>query len=1146
MAILELGIIMEIKNVNLGTIYAATANIGDNYNVKNVFEGLSFLLSDYQAQIKRINSFISEFKPKTALDLLIDLEKRIKENNIPKNSKIESKILFLKSLCKRELEGFSTEESALDFIKAYNLNNDDQELKSRACIEYLNIDDNIKAIVLADDILTLDNYNSTAWFVKSLTSNEIKSFLHTIPKVVFNNYNFQHNIIYQILGKKNLRSFYDLKDYGLEISFDFEKYKVVTFENKQTWIIALDLLISKIINKATIKYISGENFIVENDPEIIKTIELLEFYTNTLESTEIANSTKHQKFYLNYLKYLSKNDEVSFKSLEQQYITLEKPHWTYTFLYCQITNHKKEFQLSLNCLVEYQELKGELHSEFYLFKSVVLHFLSRDEELEILYNEYFDLISIIDERHLFNLINIFYIIQQHTDETGKFTIQLNKVLEKTFIIDDLKELLKTSIALRDNKDYNHELILTSLNAIKDNNLFDKNCKNLIAENLHRLGKPLDALNYMDTYIDKSFVSESLKLYIHLLHSLLQNKEDTPKGKANELIELLKFWRVNSSYIDEHLLRVEHVLYEKIKDLDNLEQIDQLLYSNFPDNMQYLYFYLAVLERRSNFKKLKEISISIPIIYIEENVGIAISGILLRHKNNTKKGFEILYNLALDQNNTEARQNYFGGALLFSDHFENFDSVALGNWVRHTVNGRIEKLKIIKSEGKQKIFLGKKIGEKFTDVNPLTKKEIEIEIIEIFNDALNLFRDISDEALNPINELGLQSLEIPSDINDFNKFLVEQFGEIGTEEKIRTDKLLDDYYNYRIGFLLIINAVFKSKFIDAYLHLTNSKYCKFTTIPNTFTAGINIQNHTVKFVLDFSSLMLFYFLERELDFKFSHKFIVSYNTKAQIQNELVAVINSPESTLSVNITSDGIENHIYPEGIKNKRIDFLESIIDCIDNNCEIDLVAEKLDVILKFSKKEGEFENAIMTNLIDSLHLSIRENHRFISSDVSTFLFEANKITNNFLNPEKYLLTYYPEKCNSDFYRFLLKSNYVGIDISFKTLKDEFIAFVTSKENYYLSALENLQFSVNNNPNIILTCLNFLYYLYSTALPLSVKNKFAIEIFRNSLYGMDPDLIDLYYLNLKNDLNLYHNEILNVFYFCKNIYATTAINLSNR
>ncbi|NRT16432.1 hypothetical protein HNP99_002799 [Flavobacterium sp. 28A] len=867
---------METKNSNTGTIHANNVGIGDQY-VTNLFEGLSFLLSDYHAQIKTIYNLILEFKPKTALHLLIDLEKRVKESNIPKNDKIESKILFFKALCKRELENFTKEESALDFIKAFNLNNKDEELKIRACIEYLNIADKSKAIELADEILTLDNYNATAWFVKSISSDDIKSFFLSIPKIFFESCNFQHSIIYNLFGKQ-LKNLNDLQHYNLKLSFDFDKYKEVTFQNKQAWIIDLDLLINTIINKATVKFISGKNFIIENDPELIKAISLLEVYIKSLESTEISHSTLHQKFYLNYLKYLNSNDEVAYKSLEQQYNELAKPYWFYTLFYCQLANHKEEFQISLDCLLEYEQLKGELHSEFYLFKSVVLHFLSRNDEIDTLFDDYLKSIDIIDEKHLFNLINAFFNIQQHFNDEDKFVIQLGKVLDKKFSFDDLKVLFKVTIELIYIRKYDKEEIFYSLNSIKNNNQFDVICKNLIAKNIDKLDKPLDALNFMDTYIDKNIVSESLKLYIFFLHNLLQNKKDTPKGKASELIALLKFWRVNSDYIDENLLRIEHDLYGKINDLDNLEKIDELLYYNFPENLYYLHFYLAVLERKSNFYKIKEISKSIPTIYENESIGIAISGVLLRNKNNTKKGFEILYNLAIDHNNTAARQNYFGGSLLFSEYFKHYDSIELGHWVIHNVDGKKEKRQIVKSEGIQKEFLGKKAGDKFTNVSSLMKRHSVIEIIEIFNDALNLFRDIANEADNPINELGFQSLQLPSDINDFPKFLVEQFGSSGTEEKLRIDKLLVEYHNYQIGFITIVNAVFRSKFIDAYMHLTGNIGSRFTTIPNIFTAEINKENDTVRFVLDFSSIMLFYFLEKELNFKFKHKFIISQDTK----------------------------------------------------------------------------------------------------------------------------------------------------------------------------------------------------------------------------------------------------------------------------
>lgn len=1103
---------MEIKNLNTGTIHANNVGIGDQY-VTNVFEGLSFLLSDYQAQIKNINKLILEFKPKTAFDLLVDLERRIKESNIPKNKIIESKILFLKALCKRELENFSKEDSARDFIKAHNLNPEDDEIRNRACIEFLNIDDNAKAEEIADDILKFDNYSMIGWFVKSMTSSDLKTFLPTIPKVILNNYNFQHSTIYQIVTKNNLKSFSDLRDYGLQLTFDLDKYKVVSFENKQAWIIALDLMISTVINSSTLKYISGDNFIVENDPKIASLIKLLELFITTLDSTEISSTTKHQKFYLHYFQYLTSNNLEYSKLLTDIYEQTEKPHWIYTHCYCQILNHQKDFSKSLDCLTEYENSKGELHAEFYLFKLVALHFLGRAKEIEILYNDYLDSIEIIDERHLFNLINVFDILKHHINGESNFIMQLDKALNKVFTIADSKTVLKSNVVLKNNLPHDVQEMLLSLNSIKENIFLGPNFKNLIAENFDRLGKPLEALNFMDTYIDKSVVSESLRLYIFILHSQLQQKEDTPKGKSKELMELLVFWRNTSDYIDEQLLCLEHDLCARIHDLAKLKQIDQLLYSHFPNNKKYWYWYLATLEMTHNLDEIMKISSSFPDVFENDEIGLYIAGILLRNKKNIEKGFKILYNLASNKNNTEARMNYFGTSLLFNDFFKKFETVELGYWVVYLIDGRQERIQITKSTGLQKELLGKKIGETFSQIHPMTKKKNNIAIVEIFNDALNLFREIEEEAKNPVNDLGVYSLQLPPDINDFTKFLIEQFGTIGTEEKKHNEKLFDDYYNYRIGYLALVSSVFKRNFVDAYLHLTGNKQSKFITVPNNSSSNIDTQNQSLKFVLDFTSLMLFYFLERELKFEFKHKFVISYNMRLQIESYINSDMHSPESTLSMNITTEGIENFFYPEGNKNARIDFLQSILDWIDKNCEIDLVEEKLDVILKLPKKDNKFENAIMNNMIDSLHFSTRENHRYISSDVSVFQFKTGS---NFLNPEKYLLTYYSGRCDSAFYRFLLKSNYLGITINYETLKKEFIEYIGGRENYYLLALENLQFNRNNNLNVISTCIAFINFLNGTALPLSSINKFIAEVYANSMTGMHPDLI-LYYRKMVND-----------------------------
>lgn len=1131
------------KNIISGSIDTGGGDSinGDNNTIIKIFDGLSFLLAEYKEQLNEINGLILSFKPKTALNLLVRLESRINESNTENDNKIKSRILFLKSLCKKELPEFTKEESANGFIKAYSLNKEDETIRNRACVEYINIGDSPKAFDLANIILNIDEYNVTAWYVKTVISDNIKDFIKTVPKIILNDYNYQHSVIYQIINKEKLNYLEDLKDYGLQLIFDYDKYKVVDYKNKEAWVVVIDLLINKIFNDFPIRYISGDNFIIQDAPEITSAIKLINIYVDALENTEISETTKHQKFYLNYLNYISKNEDEDFKSLDTIYNQLEKPHWFYTNSICQILNHKKDFQKSLEYLVEYEELKGELNSEFYLFKSVVLHLLLKNDEIDILYQNYLNSIEILDERHLFNIINAFFNIQQHIGGKNEYKKQLEKVLEKSFSLNELKLLLKVTIELRYIKEYDVNQTLSTLNSIKDNTFLDINSKNLIADNLALIGKTNDALKFMDTYIDKSTISESLRLYIILIHKQLHNKNEDERGRYKELLNLLKFWRLNSSYIDEQLLGFEHNLYTEINDLNNLEKIDQFLYDKFPADEQYLFFYLATLERKKDTAKIKEVSTNIPTVFIDETIGVNIGGILLRNQNNTKKGFEILYNLALNPNNINARKNYFGGSMLFNEFLVKYEEVKLGNWVVYNVNGRIEKKQVLKLEGIQKDFLGKKVGDKFNHKSKLTNKTNIIEIVEIFNDALNLFREISEEARNPVNELGFESFQVPSDIKDFEKFLIEQFGANGTEEKIRTDNLLTDYYNYRIGFTEVITSVFKNHFVDGYLHLTSYVGNKFTTIPNGITQKINTENTSQKFILDFSTLLLFYFLERELKFEFKHKFIVSFYTKAEIENDLSEIVNSPESSLSVNISLEGVKKYISPEDYKNKRIEFLQSIINWIDQNCEIDLVEEKLDVTMKLPKKGEKFQSNFMKIMIDSMHFSIRENHRLISSDSSILLFNyKSNINNNILNPEKYLLTFHSEKCNSDFYRFLLKSNYLGININLETLKNEFFDFISGRENYYLLVLENLQFSVNNNPNIIIPSVQFLKYLYlSNSMSITDKNRYASEIFRNTFYGMPLELINQYQSNLISQFKLlgdYYEEVLKEFMSVKRFY----------
>src|SRR5690606_19828319 len=141
---------MENKNINYGALNSngGLIHIGDS-NITLQIKGLSILLNDLIVQLETIENLIHQYKPKTALNLLEDLESRIRNNKILDNTTY-SKIVFLKSSCKRELREYSVESTAKDFIHSYKLNKDDSKLKETACIEYLNLNEIDKSLRLAD------------------------------------------------------------------------------------------------------------------------------------------------------------------------------------------------------------------------------------------------------------------------------------------------------------------------------------------------------------------------------------------------------------------------------------------------------------------------------------------------------------------------------------------------------------------------------------------------------------------------------------------------------------------------------------------------------------------------------------------------------------------------------------------------------------------------------------------------------------------------------------------------------------------------------------------------------------------------------------------------------------------------------------
>lgn len=1124
---------MEINNANFGSVNSGggSVHIGDRINILN---GITILSQEYKEQIQDIQNLLYEFKPVTALTLISKLKKRIGESEIHDKDRVLSKIFFLEAQCKNELKEYTRKDVAQIFLQAHKLNPEDKDLKKRACVEYRFLGDVSKALGLADELLNKDDYDITAWYVKTSLSSDMAAFLKTIPEIVRNNINFQHSTIYDLIGTKNLQFLEDLKDYDLELNIYPENYRELTFDNKGSWMIAIDLLLNKIFNNIPLRYVAGDKIILQKTSDISFVQDLLYRFVSSLEKTEVNDTIIHQKFLFNYISFLVSYDDLYIEKLESYYQDIDNKNWFYLSCLCQVLNNKEEFEKSLNHLNEYETNGGSLDVEFFIFKAAILSFLDKIQDIKDCFISYLKLIKEVDEKQGFNIINTFLsILHFRKISEDDFVTLLQKIFQKVFKNEGIKEVLKIATTVRYTKAYDVEEMYNRLQTLKTEVNFDTNYKDLIAENLNAIGYTSEAIEYMKNYLDKNFISPSLRLYILLLDTLLHSKDDkTLTGHYKELLNLLEFWRITNEYHDLELLKIEHDLYYVINDWEKVNLIDAIFYNKFPHNDNYLYRYLISLEQLKYSEKINEIAEKVKDSYEHEGIGLTVSGILLRN-NNLEKGFKILYNLASNKNNSNARLNYFGASLQLKSFLQNYDAVNISCWVTYQVGSKIDKIKVEdNNEGLAKELLGRKVGDEFELAGGFNKKKHNIKILEVTNDGLNLFREISEEAHNPLNNLGIHSFQI-DDNTDILEFLKENFGEQGSEEKNNNQSHLNDYYDFKIGFSEITRLVFREKYIDTYFTLTQSQDSKFTTLPISVTPDINLSSH-ISYALDFSSLMLLYLLEKDYNYIYKHKFHISYYIKWHIENEINDTINSPDSSLSVQITTERIQNFITPEDYKEKRLELLNSLLNWIEKNCFIDLVPEKLDLTLKLDF--GETKERFMKQLIDNMFLNNRQDYHLISSDVTLFLLarKNNDLYCNIISPEKYLLHFNPESINNDFYKFLLESNYLGININIDTLKEQFYKLLAGDKSYYYLCLKNLQFYINPNPESIDTICNFLKDLYLEAsLSIQNKNNYSEEVLRNFMHGMTRDLKVSLFENLKEKFKFlgdHYNGIIISFY----------------
>ncbi|MCT4664938.1 MAG: hypothetical protein N4A45_06860 [Flavobacteriales bacterium] len=1087
-------------------------------NFKSVTESIRKVLhSEYKSSIEDIQSCIDDYKMRTALNLIQTLRQRIERASLL-DIFFKSKLLFLEAICERELQSKSNRDYSLKIIKAYNLDKDDITLQLNACLSFFNVNDNDEALFLANQIIEKDKYQHIPWLIKVfVASNSIEEF-ECIPTLLKSDELFINSLFFNSIILQNDILYGALLSKGFKVNYEFEIKAKLTLKDKSRLFINIHLLID-IIMSFKVLDLKGALYLKNFENEIDILFKNLEYYIKKLKGTEIEETINLEKYYYNFIKFLYINNDQNFSDLSNSFSLIDNS-WTVTFTFYQALQALDKIEESNELLDNYKNNTNNIiYKEWFIIKAINLNQLKRKKELKDLYINYLDIIEIINENNLMNVINMFadcLVGNEFIDnQESLLQLTLNKKTEN----ETIKRILKVYIRTHLLKEKNEQLIKEALTLIhyqpeKEGQIY------CIAESLIALELLIEARNFLKDKININTENQLLRFYIELLNEIVRDKNIHENDIHNELLDLLKKWRLFQGSKDYKLLCYEFELLNIIND-DSMLEVGESLIINFPEIewSHYIYVYSLKQLYGQDFDLIHEVKED----YENEKIGLQIFTILKDNSDYKALAFKIIFNLSKKDNNKDSRTIYFTNSMLFSgEFFQRYSEVQENKYVLFEQDGQQTRRKVSSNDS----LLGKEIGSEFKVQNSLGK-ELFIKVLEVYGEELNLFYEILNESEDQTSGLGLISMYFPTEsLEKMNEFLIENFGKLGTQQKEFSEERIREYLNFETGFLEITRSIFKENFIDSYYSLTSSE--KFTILPSCLISP-KVDTDNPKFVLDKSSLMLFFELTKEASFSFSQKFYISKLITKRIQARIIALKSNTQPKLSTIITNDEVDVIRYADNYNEQKIEVYSNILKWINENCEEVVVEEKIDVVLKFD--DHHVNDDYFQCLIETVMLANRDNHFLITDDIFMYRFMKN-IRPYILNSEHFIEKYYSSYIDNDFYKFLMDRNYMGIKISKDVLTNEFLNKLLGNSNYYSLVLENLSYKLDNRlekNTLISEVIREIYLMQG----ISLENQaiYSFEILSQALIGAPKEYRKDMYKKLDMKFKLLgskYKEILNL------------------
>lgn len=1082
------------------------------------------LLIEWEQQIVEISQHLNTLQPKTAIKRLSLLKERI-ENEGKLSSVFEAKIAYLLGRCHSELLGGDVyEKGGKEYILAETLVPNNDKYKKAAAIAYLNSGDNKKSMELSEELLTRDKNSLQGWLVRCYLKNESAiEYFNEVPIEIFNNKNFQLNIVNWLFNKKYVTSINHAQQLGFNLlDFNNSSGIQIDFSNRKYWTIWLQLQLAKYFQNNVIVFDINTT---SRKSELEKIYNFLGDILSFVDGTEVEEDYIMAKFQYHFIGYILTGDKSEIKELKKIFSSANINEPSYVSQYAMaLANMGDNHHISESIQV-IDNYKGEKGSSMVLHKLRAYYMLNDIEGARLAFKDFLKYIKIenrkINDYDIINLVQYFdFIIKDKEKEIEEdlnyvlanfeFETPTTLLLLKLYVQSSRKDIFTVS-----EKDIDVDLIVDYANSNT------KVITAFVASVLLRLGESDRAISYLKPHINTKFYTEELRLYcIALFHS---------NGSKLELREILKDVRENE-VSDGELLMLEFELCRIMNDSDGILEIATEGVKRYPTSQRFNYLLLIAYEQSGKVDEAIRFSEKIDrISWTNEGIALQVVGCLFRI-GRYLQSIELAYKIASNKDSIKARTAYASSFFHYPENvFSNPTVVELDAYVEVLINNEKHVIHVTKDNIKEpnvEILLGKTVKETFS-IGSLLHGNYQTGIItNIRHRYSQLFYEIAEDSDNPLLNSPIKQFQLEGDdVESMKNSIIKHLGASAIYRKTLIQDSLNKFYNGELSFSNIAKAVLDDKLFEAYFAFTDNSSNGFRTIPSVNFKNFSASEFTI--CLDITSICLLYELSKQFNIPtVDVKYVISNNIKTILHNEKVQTMSSNAPIASMNVTMDDVFTTPYPENYQENWLKRYTELERWINDNCVYTKVVEKLDILA--GKDLDISSDLVVSHASDSILLSQRENHVLVTLDTIYFL-GFKEFTGRVISFENFISVCYP-----DIYlptlKEMIKRKFIGVTIDTEIIRDEYLKVITNQQNNYNICIENLRYTWNPNPKHLQSSVKFLKWLCLLPyLPKAQKIRAVNQIFLMLLSTGDESV----YIHLNSIvseefslLHLYKDDIL--------------------